>query len=107
MRRDAICVHPARGGLGEAPISAAEHGGAVFFDAHHPQLLPRFVGSRCSGGRLVIDELPQLPARGLAPSVLLRVMGGENYHSIEYQLFYADLRLDAMARVRAFVSALR
>lgn len=107
MRRDALCVQPVRGGVGEAPSSAAEHGGAVFFDAHRPQLLPRFVGSRCSGGRLLIDELPPLPARGLAPSVLLRVMGGENYHPIEYQLFYVDLRLDAMARVRAFVSAPR
>lgn len=107
MRRDAVCVHPVRGGTGEAPVPAVEHGGAVFFDSQRPQLLPRFVGSRCSGGRLVIDELAPLPARGLAPSVLLRVMGGENYHSIEYQLFYVDLRLDAIARVQAFVSAPR
>lgn len=105
LRSDALCVHPVLGQTSEAPVSAKEHGGAVFFDTARPQLLPRFVGSRCSTGRLVIDELAALPDRGLAPSVLLRVMGGENYHSIEYQLFYVDLRLDAMARVQSFVSA--
>lgn len=104
VRRDAVCVHPVRGGTGEAPVSSAAHGGAVFFDTDRPQLLPRFVGSRCSAGRLVVDELAPLPDRGLAPSILLRVMGGENYHPIEYQLFYVDLRHDALARVHKQLS---
>lgn len=104
-RKDALCVHPVRGGTDEAPVAAEEHAGAVFFDASRPQLLPRFLRSRCSEGRLLIDELQPLPARGLAPSVLLHVMGGENYHSIEYQLFYVNLRRDAIARVERFLAA--
>jgi hypothetical protein len=32
-------------------------------------------------------------------------MGGTNFHPVEYQLFYVDLRLDAARRVGAFVQA--
>jgi hypothetical protein len=37
--------------------------------------------------------------------VLLWVMGGQNYHPIEYQLFYADLRRDAARRFEAYWAA--
>lgn len=32
-------------------------------------------------------------------------MGSENYHPIEYQLFYLNLRSNALDRVAAYVSA--
>ena len=50
-----------------------------------------------------VSDLQPLPARDVLSDVLLRVMGGENYHPIEYQLFYVDLRDDARRRVAVFL----
>jgi hypothetical protein len=61
--------------------------------------LPNFAASACANGRLVVTEMDDLPGRTAADGILLWVMGGENYHPIEYQLFYADLRADAARRV--------
>jgi pimeloyl-ACP methyl ester carboxylesterase len=100
-----LCVNPVLGATGDDVVSAANHGGAVFFDAAEPTLLPNFVRSACKGGRLIVDEMGPLPDRGLPSAILLQVMGGANFHSIEFQLFYVDLRADAVARVNAFVAA--
>jgi pimeloyl-ACP methyl ester carboxylesterase len=106
-RRDSApepwCVNPTLGAATSRAALAAQHGGAVFFDAARPALLPAFAASRCEHGRLVVTELRELPRRGLPSGVLLWVLGGRNYHPIEYQLFYADLRRDAARRVAAFM----
>jgi len=99
-----LCVNPVNGSTGDVVVEAVDHGGAVFFDAASPTVLPRFARSRCHGGRLVVDALQPLPDRGVMPTLFLHVTGGENYHPIEYQLFYVDLRLDAVARAAAFVA---
>lgn len=100
-----LCVNPVLGATGDVVVDAADHHGAVFFDAAEPALLPRFLRSQCKGGRLIVDEMGPLPDRGLPSAILLQVMGGENFHSIEFQLFYVDLRADAVGRVDAFVAA--
>ena len=96
-----LCVNPTLGAAAEEAAPAARHGGAVFFDSARPALLPAFAASQCAGGRLVVRDLQPLPKRDLMSGVLLWVMGGENYHPIEYQLFYADLRRDAARRLAA------
>lgn len=99
-----LCVNPVLGTTGDAVVDAHDHGGAVFFDAAEPKLLPHFVRSQCKNGRLIVDEMGALPDRGLPSAILLQVMGGDNFHPIEFQLFYADLRADAVGRVDAFVT---
>jgi hypothetical protein len=99
---DRICVNPALGYATGVRASKDQHAGAVFFDAEVPALLPRFLSSQCQHGRLIVDQLDHLPSRGALSDVLLLILGGKNYHPIEYQLFYANLRADAVRRVRAF-----
>jgi hypothetical protein len=97
-----ICVNPTLGFATTTPATPAEHRGAVFFDAETPALLPHFLASRCERGRLVVEDLAPIPSRGMASDILLAVLGGKNFHPVEYQLFYADLRNDASRRVDAF-----
>jgi len=96
--RDRLCVNPTLGSTSTAPVARDHHGGAVFFDAESPRLLPAFLASRCHEGRLVVTELGDLPFRDVPSSILRAVMGSENHHPIEYQLFYVDLRKDAQRR---------
>ena len=100
-----LCVNPVLGALGDEQVARARHGGAVFFDAERPALLPAFAASRCVDGRLVVTDLQPIPARGLPSAILLWVLGGQNYHPIEVQLFYADLREDAVRRSGLFLAA--
>ncbi len=102
-----LCVNPTLGAASAEPVPAARHGGAVFFDSARAALLPAFAASQCAGGRLVVRELAPLPQRDLMSGVLLWVMGGENYHPLEFQLFYADLRRDAARRLQAHGTASR
>ena len=83
---------------------AAGHRGAVFLDSDAPALLPHFLSSQCSGGRLVVTDLQPLPKRDAMSGILLWVIGGKNYHPIEAQLFWADLRADLARRSAAHVS---
>ncbi len=100
-----LCVNPVLGRAGDDATASGQHGGAVFFDVARPALVPGFAAARCHDGVLVVTELQPLPWRG-APSAVLRwVMGRQNHHPVEVQLFYADLRADAARRVAAFVAA--
>lgn len=96
-----LCVNPTLGTHSGELVPRARHGGAVFFDADRPALLPAFLASQCRDGRLVVTELQPLPPRDVMSAILLRVMGTGNHHPIEVQLFYADLRADAARRVAA------
>lgn len=102
-----ICVNPLTwsAALSGEPVAAARqaHLGALFFDAPAgPRLLPGFADATCTGGALVVSEIGQLD-RDFMSGLLLKAMPG-NYHAIEYQLFYANLRQNAKDRVAAFSS---
>jgi len=98
-----LCVNPVVGADSSELVPRERHGGVVFFDSvDTPKLLAHFLASQCKDGRLVVSELGSLPKRDFASEVLLTVMGGTNYHPIEYQLFYVDLRNDAARRVQSF-----
>ncbi|MEZ4385531.1 MAG: DUF3089 domain-containing protein [Nannocystaceae bacterium] len=101
--RGRICVNPItwRADGGHAPAST--HGGAIFFDAPTPALRPAFADAQCDDGVLVVREHGDLE-RDLASRALLWILGPENYHPVEYQLFYVDIRSNAADRVAAFVA---
>ncbi|MCA9658060.1 MAG: DUF3089 domain-containing protein [Myxococcales bacterium] len=100
--RGRICVNPITWRTDGAYAPASAHGGAVFFDAPTPALRPAFADAQCVDGALIVREHGDLE-RDLPSRALLWILGPDNYHPVEYQLFYADIRENAAARVAAFV----
>lgn len=102
-----ICVNPLSWKVDSEPVPAARHAGALFFDTEKPKVLPTFTDATCQDGRVLVQHLGELPQRDPASAILLRVMGPDNYHPIEYQLFYLNLRQNAVRRVDAYLDAHR
>lgn len=98
-----ICVNPITWRADEVPAAAEAQQGAVFFDTAEPALLPAFASAQCRDGTLVVDQIGPME-RDLPSRVLLWITGPENYHPVEYQLFYADIRANILRRliVRGF-----
>jgi len=95
-----ICVNPLTWRTDEVAAPASAHEGALFFDAEVPAVLPAFADARCTNGRLLVTEIGDAP-RDFMSGVLDWMMGPENYHPIEFQLYYMNLRNNAVARVQA------
>jgi hypothetical protein len=98
-----ICVNPISWETNTAEMNHEKHPGALFFDTDTPRILPKFASTMCKAGVLQ-TELRGQPERDVMSSILLWVMGPENYHPIEYQLFYVAIRQNANARVDAFLT---
>jgi hypothetical protein len=99
-----LCVNPLTWRADEAPADAALNEGAVFLDAADGAPLPGFADAQCKDGMLVV-HLRGVPPRDLRSRILDWVVGPENHHPIEYQLFWMNLRRNAEARVAAFLAA--
>ena len=97
-----ICVNPLSWDDPDAHAPASAHSGALFLDTAEPVLKPAFADAQCVDGALVITEMGD-PERDAASKVLLWMTGPDNYHPIEYQLFYADLRANAIDRTEAWL----
>jgi hypothetical protein len=76
----------------------------VFLEDEDRAPRPAFADARCEAGRLVVTELGRAP-RDLPSRILDHVLGPENYHPIEVQLFFLNLRQNVEQRVAAFGSA--
>ncbi len=100
-----ICVNPLSWKYDDVFVPAESHRGAVFFDAEKPSILPAFTDATCRDGRLLLQHWGAFPKRDLPSEILLHVMGPENFHPLEYQLFYVNLRQNAVRRVEAFLAA--
>ena len=100
-----ICVNPLSWKTDDVVVPAENHRGAVFFDAEKPGVLPAFTDATCRDGRLLMQHWGEFPKRDLPSEILLYVMGPDNFHPIEYQLFYVNLRQNAVRRVEAFLAA--
>lgn len=100
-----LCVNPLSWRANSEPVPATRHAGALFFDTEKPQVLSNFADATCFEGRLLVQHRGELPYRDIPSAILLRVMGPENYHPIEYQLFYLNLRQNAVRRVDAYLAA--
>ncbi len=104
--REHLCTNPLTWADDGAPAAASLNLGAVFLetDDHAPRAA--FADARCVRGTLVVSHIGRVP-RDLPSRILDRVMGVGNYHPIEYQIFFMNLRRNAAARVSAFVAAAR
>jgi hypothetical protein len=97
-----LCVNPLTWRHDEAPAGAELNQGAIFLHAGDGTVLPRFADAQCRDGVLIVSEIGD-PPRDLRSKVLDFVIGPENYHPIEYQLYYLNLRRNAEERVGAWL----
>ncbi len=96
-RRDSplVCTNPLTGAAGgEAPARANLGGLVPSSDLTTATLTPRLAGARCFGrGFLSI---------GAGPELGQYVLPGNNYHVFDYSLFWANIRADALRRLKAY-----
>jgi len=96
-----LCVNPLTFLADGAAAPAEANQGALFWDAPAPAVLPRFASAACKDGTLVVFEVGK-PPRDFMSRLLDYALGPENYHPIEYQLFYVNLRNNAKLRVESY-----
>ncbi|MGB0384444.1 MAG: DUF3089 domain-containing protein [Ardenticatenaceae bacterium] len=96
-----ICVNPLTWTHDGQAAPAESNAGALFFDADKPAILPAFADAQCVDGRLLITQLGH-PPRDTMSTLLDWMIGPQNYHPIEYQMFYLNLRQNAVERIAAF-----
>ena len=91
-----LCVNPLTGTIG-GQADAKANLGTIIPNAEltEAELKPGGVPARCdvTGFLLIGEQVPDLPPY---------VLPGNNYHVFDYALFWANVRSDAEARLRAF-----
>ncbi len=94
--RPLLCVNPLSGATTSGAVPAAENLGALVpgKDGTGGALVARGVGAACRGDYLSIGEGPSGFDRYVLP--------GNNYHIYDYNLFWANLRIDVARRVAVF-----
>lgn len=99
-----LCVNPLTWKLDGAEADAALNEGALFWEESSPSLRTGFASAKCQDGVLVVSRIGKAP-RDFPSRMLDRALGPGNYHPIEYQTFYVNLRKNAQARVAAFMKS--
>lgn len=99
--RPRACVNPLTGRADEEHAPASANVGAVFLEDDDRTLRAGFADAQCDDGVLVVRSLRPMP-RDLPSRILDRVMGPENYHPVEVQLFFGNLWQDAVRRLAAW-----
>jgi hypothetical protein len=97
-----LCVNPLSWKKDDAAADASLNEGALFWEEDPPVLRPGFASAQCKDGVLVVSHLGKAP-RDFMSRLLDRALGPGNYHPIEYQIFFANIRRNTQARVAAFV----
>lgn len=97
-----VCVNPLTWSTEELPAPVAMNKGAVFLEDAAMGVLPHLASAECHDGTLVVTELGRAP-RDFPSRLLDRALGPQNYHPIEYQMYYANLRENAAVRVAAYL----
>lgn len=92
---DDVCVNPLTWDEGAATHD--DNPGALVTASK--TLLPGVADATCRDGQLMVSEL-----RSQAFVDLPMNMGTDNYHILDYSLFYASIRANAMDRVAAFAT---
>ena len=104
--RERVCTNPLSWRSDGAPAPTELNLGAVFLETDDRAPRVAFADARCVNGTLVVTHVGAAP-RDLPSRILDHVMGSENYHPIEYQIFFMNLRQNAGARSAAFSAAPR
>ncbi|MET0373089.1 MAG: DUF3089 domain-containing protein [Rhizorhabdus sp.] len=93
-----LCVNPLTGAPGTAALPAANLGSLVpSADFISAELKPGVIPARCDpSGLLLIGR----PPKGFDNYV----MPGNNYHVFDYAMFWGNIRADAQARAKAYLT---
>lgn len=97
-----VCVNPLTWSPDETAAAASLNKGALFLEPAAPVVQPGFASAQCRQGMLLVTEIGTAP-RDFPSRLLDRALGPQNYHPIEYQMFYVNLRENAAQRAAAFV----
>lgn len=98
-----VCTNPLSG-VGEGgPMPASANLGAVFLQSPNPTPRPGLADAACVDGTLRVQLHGKVP-RDLPSRILDWAMGKGNYHPIEYELFWSNIRSNAAERVAAWES---
>ena len=94
-----LCTNPLIGTASPAAVPAARNRGSLVpgaTDGEGGKLVAGGIGATCRGGFLSIGDPPAGFDRYVLP--------GNNYHVYDYNLFWADIRVDAERRVATFAA---
>lgn len=103
-RRERLCTNPLSWRLDGQRAPKDLNLGAVFLETEDHSPRSGFADAMCAGGTLVVTEIGHVP-RDLPSRILDHVMGAGNYHPIEYQLYFMNLRTNAVARSTAWLTS--
>ncbi len=97
-----VSVNPISWRMDGRPVAAASHLGAVPFGvpgSHFARIVPRLLGARTAGGYVLVSPAP------IPPDLFDDggIFDAGNYHLFDINLFWADIRTNAAARLDAFV----
>ncbi|MFM2163446.1 MAG: hypothetical protein RLZZ383_2958, partial [Pseudomonadota bacterium] len=102
-RQRRLCTNPLTWRTDGAAAPASDNHGAVFLEARDTAPRPGFADAQCVDGTLVVRILGRAP-RSLPSRILDAVVGPQNYHPMEYQLYFMDLRANVELRMRAHLA---
>jgi hypothetical protein len=97
-----LCVNPLTWRHDAEPAPRERNEGAVFLEVAPPQVKPGLTGAQCKDGKLEVLVHGELP-RDFMSRLLDHALGEGNYHPVEFQLFYMNIRRNAAERVAAFL----
>ena len=92
-----VCTNPLSWTKGTEKADKSLNLGAwATHDGKPLAVVPKLTGARCDNGALFIDHLDD--------TFKVPALPGENYHMVDYQLFYMNIRANASARASAFLA---
>ncbi|MBK9366262.1 MAG: DUF3089 domain-containing protein [Deltaproteobacteria bacterium] len=101
--RPLVCVNPITWRADLERADADQNPGGLFLESPYHKPMPGLASAQClADGVLVVDELGEVPRDGMS-RLLDRVLGPENYHAFEVQLYFMGLRENTNGRVEASV----
>lgn len=95
--RDIVCVNPLNWQAGGTAAASHNLGALPPSRAADPAPVPGLTGAACRDGLLVVDLEPGEQIRFADPLAVLGI-----YHDLDYNLYYMNIRENAVDRVRAF-----
>ncbi len=104
--RERLCTNPLSWRLDGVGASMGLNLGAVFLETADHAPRAAFADARCEHGTLVVAHIGSAP-RDVPSRILDHVLGRGNFHPIEYQIFFMNLRQNAAARVAAYLASAR
>ena len=96
------CVNPLSWRADQEKVSASHNLGAfglADLGADHDQIVPKFNSAKCQGSELLVADFSTTMYDNLPIN-----MGKDNYHLLDYALFYQNIKANAQNRVNTYLA---